>query len=130
MNTLQTHTSKRILLIDKQSSWRERSAQALMRAGFVVDVLDVYSLSWETSRAEVKPDLVVLGCASVGPEEQELIGQVLLQKMHLLVLSTSMPWHVMRALFRNGASDAADKPYDPQLLVETVNEAIESITNH
>jgi DNA-binding NtrC family response regulator len=129
MSNLPPGSGKRILLIDKQRSWRERSSLALNRAGFIVDSLGEYEIPFESGQALPLPDLVVLGCASVGPEEQELIGQVLRRKLHLLVLSTSLPWHIMRALFREGANDVTDKPYDPDLLVATVNEAIEDIAN-
>lgn len=117
-----------ILLIDKQDSWRERSARALTRAGFAVETLDRYSLPPDLLRGERPgPTLMVLGCASVGSEELELIGQILRHRWHLLVLSTSLPWHTMRALFRDGADDVTDKPYDADLLVTTVNQALESI---
>lgn len=120
---------KAILLIDKQHSWRERSAHALELAGFTVEALDSYRLPEELLYHDrQRPDLVVLGCASVGPEEQSLINEVLLQQWHLLVLSTSLPWHTMRALFRVGANDVTDKPYDADVLVTTVNEALESIS--
>jgi len=129
MSETHVHPGKHILLIDKQASWRERSARALAREGFAVDSLASYVLPNEGAHGAFRPDLVVLGCASVGPEEQELIGQVLRRKLHLLVLSTSLPWHIMRALFRDGANDVTDKPYDPDLLVETVNQALESIVD-
>lgn len=119
---------KFILLIDKQRSWRERSTHALELAGFAVEALDSYVIPEALLHHDrPRPDLVVLGCASVGPEEQILINEVLLQQWHLLVLSTSLPWHTMRALFRVGANDVTDKPYDADLLVMTVNQALESI---
>lgn len=120
--------ARSILLIDKQDSWRDRSARALTQAGFAVEGLDRYSLPAELLRGERRPPaLVVLGCASVGPEEQTLIEQILRCQWRLLVLSTSLPWHTMRALFRDGASDVTDKPYDADLLVATVSQAFESI---
>lgn len=122
---------KSILLIDRQHSWRERATHALQRAGFAVEALDSYDLPEELLHHDrQRPDLVVLGCASVGPEEQSLINAVLLQQWHLLVLSTSLPWHTMRALFRVGANDVTDKPYDAEVLVTTVNQALESISEH
>jgi DNA-binding NtrC family response regulator len=128
MNELRPQSPKQILLIDQQASWRERSAQALTQAGFEVLTLDQYELPHELiDKPGHSPDLVILGCASVGQAEQELIGAVLRQRWHLLVLSTSLPWQVMRALFRVGADDVADKPYKPELLVSTVNQALESI---
>jgi DNA-binding NtrC family response regulator len=128
MTTTYHQSKKTILLIDKQNSWRERSAHALRLAGFAVEALDTYTLPEALlHHDDHRPDLVVLGCASVGPEEQSLINEVLLQQWHLLVLSTSLPWHTMRALFRVGANDVTDKPYDADLLVTTVNQALESI---
>jgi DNA-binding response OmpR family regulator len=128
MNELRHQPPKQIVLIDQQASWRERSAHALTQAGFDVLTLDEYRLPRELiDNPAYSPDLVILGCASVGQAEQELIGAVLHQHWHLLVLSTSLPWHVMRALFRVGADDVADKPYNPDLLVATVHQALESI---
>jgi DNA-binding NtrC family response regulator len=120
-------SGKSILLIDKQTSWRERSHRALERAGFSVRSISDYTLPEQDDAQGDRPDLVVLGCASVGAAEHALIGQVLLRKLHLLVLSSSLPWHTMRALFRQGADDVTDKPYNADQLVATVHEAIESI---
>src|SRR2546428_10040378 len=106
--------SKRILLIDHQLDWREASAHALKSVGFIVCTLDTYNYqaSQDCLKGE-EPDLVVLGCVCVGPEEQRLITQILACKHHLLVLCVSLPWRVMRSLFLQGVDDVVDKPYDP-----------------
>lgn len=115
---------KRILLIDHQEYWRKRSAAALEEAGFVVDTLSHYDYS---PRDEERPDLVVLGCTAINPDEQKLIGHLLALKLHLLVLCTSLPWRVMRALFIAGADDVAEKPYNPSHLLSAVDHALRSI---
>jgi hypothetical protein len=57
-----------------------------------------------------------------------LIDRIIEHKDHLLVLSTSLPWDVMRQLFRHGATDVTEKPYDPGGLITTVNQVIESLS--
>jgi DNA-binding NtrC family response regulator len=126
MSHVQQPAGKSILLIDRQDSWRERSARALAQAGFHVQTLDRYTLP-PVEEAMHSPDLVVLGCASVGPAEQELIDAILHRHWPLVVLSTALPWHTMRALFRIGANDVTDKPYDTNILVATVHQALDSI---
>lgn len=118
---------KRILLIDHQLDWREAAAHALRSVDFIVCTLDTYNylLPQDCLKGE-EPDLVVLGCICVGPEEQRLITQILACKHHLLVLCVSLPWKVMRSLFLQGVDDIVDKPYDPTSLVNFVNEALES----
>lgn len=61
------------------------------------------------------------------PAEQQLIEQVLRHKQRLLVLPTSLPWRVMRSLFLAGVDDAADKPYDPDYLIDMVGQMFEQI---
>jgi DNA-binding NtrC family response regulator len=118
---------KWILIIDRQDYWRELSVRAFREIGHSIRALDNYEYPPRDGhfRDEV-PDLVILGCASIGPEEQELIGHILEHKHHLLVLCTSLPWRVMRALFIAGADDVADKPYDPARLINIVEPMLES----
>src|SRR5258705_760110 len=117
---------KRILLIDRQDSWRERSRYALRDTGFEVSTLDHYD-SPPGDPSGPAPDLVIIGCASIGPEEMQLILQILEHKIHLLVLSTALPWKEMRALFLAGADDVTNKPYNPDLLVSIVTQAFENL---
>lgn len=119
--------SKRILLIDYQPYWREISTQALKSIGFSVYTLETYNYSppQDCLHGE-KPDLVVLGCAHIGPEEQQLITRILAHKYHILVLCDFLPWQVMRSLFLQGVDDITDKPYDPAYLVSIVNQTLES----
>ena len=70
----------------------------------------------------------MLCCASIGTDEQNLINRILEHKDHLLVLSTSLPWRVMRALFLDGATDVTEKPYDAGSLVTTVHEVLDSLS--
>lgn len=119
--------SKRILLIDYQQYWREIFTQALKSVGFLVCTLETYNYAppQDCLQSE-KPDLVVLGCAHIGPEEQQLITRILAHKHHILVLCDFLPWQVMRSLFLLGVDDIADKPYDPTYLIGIVNQTLES----
>ena len=56
------------------------------------------------------------------------MANILEHKHHLLVLSTSLPWSVMRAQFLAGADDVGDKPYDRGRLVEIVTQALDRST--
>ena len=89
------------------STWKHLGA-----AGFSADALDNYNNSSLRSRIKGEdPDLIILGCVRVGPEEQELIAQILHNKHHLLVLCAYLPEHIMRSLFLLGVDDVVDKPY-------------------
>ena len=121
-----TLESKRVVVIDCQDHWRELSIGALRAEGFTVEVLDNYDFPPVPPGEE--PDLVILGCARIRPEELELIKRILDQKLHLLVLSTSLPWQVMRHLFLAGADDVTDKPYNPEHLVNIVTEVFKGLS--
>ena len=118
---------KRILLIDQQSYWREISTKALTERGFNVSTLDTYDYApfWKGMEGD-KPDLVVLGCARIRPQEEQVITNVLTDKRRLLVLCTSLSWRMMRHLFLQGVDDIVDKPYNPRQLVQIVSDAFEN----
>jgi len=124
---MKPYNSRRILLIDRQLYWREAFAHALRSAGFIVCTLDTYNyvLPQDCLKGE-EPDLVVLGCVLIRPEEQMLITQILARKHHLLVLSVTLPWHIMRSLFLQGVDDVVDKPHNPATIVDFVNQMLES----
>lgn len=112
-----------ILIIDKQEHWRRLSTLTLQNAGFQVFEIGDYSDKWERVANDlVSVDLIILGCATIGPEEKRLIQQILQHQYRLLVFCTSLPWRVMRSLFLLGAEDVTDKTYDPRYLLETVEE--------
>lgn len=120
-----SETRKRVLVIDTQKYWRELSTKTLEDAGFIVESMDDYS--YEPGGTELKFDLIILGCARIDADEQRLISKILESGQHLLVLSTSLPWKVMRSLFLAGADDVANKPYDPDRLTSIVQQAFETI---
>jgi len=124
---MEPNDNKRILLIDRQLYWREAFAHALRTAGFTVCTLDTYNyvLPQDCLKGE-EPDLIVLGCVRIRPEEQMVISQILARKHHLLVLSVTLPWHVMRSLFLQGVDDIVDKPHNPATVVDFVNQVLES----
>lgn len=118
---------KRILIIDHQKYWRELSAQALEAAGFTICEFDTYNYPLVGECAALEPpDLVILGCTTIGPEEEALIQRVLADRRPLVVLSTSLSWLVAHSLFLAGVKDVADKPYDPGQLVTMVQQALHS----
>ncbi|MFL5666795.1 MAG: hypothetical protein ACJ8BW_36420 [Ktedonobacteraceae bacterium] len=118
---------KRILLIDHQSYWRELSRKALQSVGFYVHTLATYNQRpLQEWIKDEKLDLIVLGCARIGDEERRLIELVLDHKQHLLVLPASLPWRIMRALFLLGVDDIVDKTYNPEDLVQLVDEVLAS----
>jgi len=118
---------KCILLIDQQPYWRQFSTSTLKSVGFLVCTLDTYNyvLPQDCLHGQ-SPDMVVLGCAQVGPNERKLISQILDHKHHLLVLSAYLPLQVMHSLFLQGIVDIAEKPDDPISLVNMVNQALSS----
>lgn len=118
-------TKKRVLVIDKQEYWRELSTKTLVEAGFAVEPMAEYD--YEPGTIKEPFDLIILGCASIDVDEQRLIAKILESGHHLLVLSTSLPWRVMRSLFLAGADDVANKPYDPDRLTSIVQQAFETI---
>lgn len=112
---------QQLLVIDKQDYWRNLSAATLAAAGYRVATLADYDYhTYSADAAHAHPDLVILGCAAIGPEEKDLISDVLEHKHRLVVMSTALPWRLMRSLFLLGATDVADKSYDPDALVQTV----------
>lgn len=118
---------KHVLVVDRQEYWRDLSTAALKRRGFSVKSLGSYDYSSEAAFFDGKPpDLVVLGCASIKREEREFIEKVLSGGAHLLVFSASLPWRDARLVFLAGADDVADKPYDPDQLLNTVDEVFKS----
>lgn len=125
--TESTAKVKRVLVVDRQEYWRGLSVKALKERGFNVKSLSTYDYSPETAYFEEEPpDLVVLGCASIKREEREFIQAVLADGPHLLVFCASLPWRDARSVFLAGADDVADKPYDPDQLMNTVDEVFKS----
>lgn len=122
--------TKYVLVIDRQEYWRDLSARALEEAGYLVRTLATYEYPPHGDAFPLRaPDMVILGCASIGADEQQLIARVLEQKHHLLVFCVSLPLPIMRALFRQGADDVGDKTYNPAQLVTSVNQAMDAISS-
>jgi DNA-binding response OmpR family regulator len=126
--------TKQVIIIDRHNHWRNLSNKALASKGYAVSVLDNYDYPpYGEIALDGKPDLVILGCASIGAEELKLIEKILDHKHHLVILCTSLPRHIMRSLFLIGADDVVDRPYEEKDLVEIVEHAlgnIESRTNY
>lgn len=116
--------NKRILVIDRQKYWREMVADTLAEADSQVTLLNDYDYDTEATyfAGGKAPDLVIMGCVRIGPEERELIHRILADGLHLMVFSTLLPAAEMRDLFREGAEDVTDKTYDQERLVNAVEE--------
>jgi DNA-binding NtrC family response regulator len=124
-----TPLRQQIIVIDKQEQWRNLWQKALHDAGYAVSIIDRYEAdlpAWNESSNS--PALVILGCATIGPDEHKLIGRILHRKYHLVVISTSQPDDVIRSVFLLGAKDVVDnKNFDPEWLVRTVETVLEDI---
>ena len=116
---------KHILVIAFEKHWRDLCAQALEQAQY--DVQPIHSYDTEHLKRAISrtpPDLVVLGCVRAGPRERTLIRKIVQIGLHLLVLCTSLSVEEMRSIFRDGADDVAEKPYDPDSIVNLVNQTL------
>ena len=123
------HLPSEVLVIDKLEHWRKLSQATLKLAGFKVRAVDNYDcpLKGEVNIGSI--DLIILGCASIGSEELQLIEQVRKERIRLLVLCTSLHMRVMRSLFLCGVDDVAEKPFDSRQLLDVVHYAIQSIAS-
>lgn len=120
--------AKQILVIDKQDYWRVLSVRTLEAAGFAVVGISNYAYPFSLPDDwRIQPDLVILGCATIGPEEHKLIGHILANRHLLLVLSSALPWDTRRSIFLLGAADVDDKPYEPDYLIQTVETVLKDI---
>jgi DNA-binding response OmpR family regulator len=114
-----------ILLVDYQTTWLERSARSLESCGFTVRSVDTYRYPPnEEADADGAPDLIVLGCASIGPDEQRFIKQVIDSGKPLVVLCSLLSPQVMRSLFLAGAQDVTRKPNNAAELVALVSQTL------
>jgi hypothetical protein len=77
-------------------------------------------------RANEKPDIMILSCASVGSGEWRLISEAQKEQLPFVVLCSALSTHLMRELFLAEATDVALKPYDEFGLVDIVEHAVDS----
>jgi DNA-binding response OmpR family regulator len=121
-------SSKSVLIIDRQSYWRDKAAAALRDQGYSVRILSSYDYEpAPNDDAGGIADLVILGCPRVSRDERDLINRILSNHQHLVVFCSSLPWGDMRTLFMAGADDVADKPYDPAKVISVVQEVFANI---
>lgn len=117
-----------VLIVDRQKYWREMAARALSEAAYLVRLQDDYKNSVAASSPNGRlPDLVILGCASITPEEREFMEKILFDKHPLLVLSACLHRNDMRSLFLQEITDVTDKAYEPQTLVNIVNHTFSNL---
>jgi DNA-binding response OmpR family regulator len=128
MTNLPDPTAKRILVIDRQKDWRISTADFLRGLGFLVKESESYEYTSAMAQIEDQAaDLIILGCAVVKKEEQELIGKILNDRHHLLVFSASLPWADMRSVFLAGADDVTNKTYDHSRLRKAVTDVLANL---
>lgn len=121
-------SNKRVLIIDRQSYWRDKVAAALRDQGYNVQILSSYDYEPPPKNDEEGvADLVILGCPRLSRDERDLINRILSNHQHLVVFCSSLPWGDMRTLFMAGADDVADKPYDPAKVISVVQEVFANI---
>jgi DNA-binding response OmpR family regulator len=114
-----------IVLIDRQDYWRGQAAAALSDAGLSVLVTHSYDAALEgLGRDGTRPDLVILGCSEVGPDESHLVDVLVRQQLPVLVLSTELTFQAVQALFSAGVSSVERKPFDMPQLVGIVRLAL------
>lgn len=113
---------KHILVIDQQNSWRKQAECMLRNAHFSTHSFGEYNHSQILSYTrEEHTDLIVLGCAHIGLDEQKLIGFLLKNQYHLLVFCTCFSIQIMRALFLKGVDDIEDKTYNQYTFLDAIN---------
>ncbi len=122
-------TNLPILVIDRQAYWRECVARALRSAGYLVSTLASYDEVFSQALKQQKFALILVGCPSIERAERLLIMRLLSLRHHVVVLATSLPAAMMRALFLRGVEDAADKTYDTSELIIIVEQALERISS-
>ena len=117
---------KHILIIDKTPHWRKFSEDALAEKGYAIHLQSEYCYPPSLDSRQ-EPALVILGCATVGPEELELIKKIVAYKHHLMVFCTALPRDVMRVVFLEGVDDVVDRQYNVDDFVENIEQVLRNI---
>lgn len=115
---------KSILIIDRQNSWREAAATALRSSGYMVYTQDKYDSEFIID----SPDLIIFGCVRIRSAERRFIKKLMVNKLHLLVLSSSLPWSLVRPLFLDGVEDVTEKPYQKDRILKAVEEVFDNMS--
>lgn len=121
-------TSKRdqdqyVWVLDRLGHWRHRFARELQAAGYRVRHIE----SYDVPSGKPAPDLVVLGCARVGPEERELVARFVERDVPIVVISSQLREAESRRLFHLGALDVGPRPRSVGDLVKIVSQALASV---
>lgn len=117
-----------VWLMDRRPYWRRLYERALAKAGFAVCARSTYRYPPAgLPLSATNPDLVLMVCTVVGPEERRLIDQVTARDHRLLVLAANLPTEVMREIFLAGAHDVNQMPARPEEVVRLVEDVLEEV---
>lgn len=115
-------------MVDRQDYWRKLARGALRRSGEPVLALGSYdAAAVERALAAAATDLVVLGCASFGEDERELLARLVPTGVPVLVLATPLSHAMIREIFLLGAADVAEKPFSGPEVRRVVDEAFANL---
>ncbi len=112
-----------VWVLDRLSHRRLRVARDLEAAGYRVE----QSGSYDVFPNGAVPDLVVLGCARVGPEERALVARFVEWAVPIVVTSSHLSEEESRGLFHLGARDVGPRPQSVGDVLEIVSKALASV---
>lgn len=123
---METGGRKLIWLIDHHEPWRHFSEMALKKAGYRVwSFSDYHYPPRGFSSQRDGPDLIIVGN---GETQRDFVERLVRAGHHVVVLAALPFSHPeMRCMFRVGAEDVVQKPYDPSSLLDIVKSNLENI---
>jgi len=116
-----------ILVIDRQTYWREYAGEALQDAGYQIATLGTYGEVLDRIKDGASWNIILLGCASVEYQERMLITYLIAKSQPVIILSTALTVQGMRDLFLQGVEDVTDKTYHSAEIIAIIEQAQEQI---
>ncbi|HEU5381037.1 MAG TPA: hypothetical protein VFV38_36905 [Ktedonobacteraceae bacterium] len=121
------HPRSSILVIDHQTYWLERVAEALQGAGYQISTAKTYAEALKRTKGGTSWDIVVLGCASIGYKERMLVASLVERDQSVIILSATLTVQDMRDLFLQGVKDVTDKTYHSAEILTIIEQTQERI---